>query len=76
MSTTTTYAVTGLTCSCCAKSVTTELNKIDGVHDVQVDVVPDSASRVTLTSSSDIAADDVRGAIEAAGYALSDPATA
>jgi copper chaperone len=76
MSTTTTYAVTGLTCSCCANSVTTELNKIDTVHGVQVDVVPDGASRVTLTSSSEIAADDVRGAVEAAGYALSDNAPA
>ena len=48
--TTTTYDVTGLTCEHCVRAVTSELGGLPGVQDVQVELVPDGTSQVTVTS--------------------------
>ena len=49
--TTTTYKVTGMTCEHCANAVTTEVSALDGVSAVQVELVPNGVSLVTVTSA-------------------------
>jgi copper chaperone len=66
-----TYDVTGLTCEHCVKAVTGELSGLQGVSGVTVDLVPDGASRVSVTSSGPLAAPAVTEALdEAGGYVL------
>ncbi|HEV2345857.1 MAG TPA: heavy-metal-associated domain-containing protein [Actinocrinis sp.] len=62
-----TYAVTGMHCSHCAHSVTEEVSTIDGVTAVDVDV---DGGRVTVTSTQQLSIDDMRAAIDEAGYQL------
>lgn len=59
------FAVTGMTCDHCAMSVTKELERLDGVSDIQVDV---PNGRVTVTSAHELTAEQVRAAVEEAGY--------
>jgi copper chaperone CopZ len=69
--TTTTYDVTGLTCEHCVRAVTSELGGLPGVRDVQVDLVPDGSSRVTVTSGEPLPGPTVIEALdEAGGYLL------
>jgi copper ion binding protein len=63
----TTYNVTGMTCGHCVLSVTEEVSAIDGVTDVKVDL-PTGA--VTVTTSTEVGAEEVRAAVEEAGYQL------
>ncbi|GAA0530851.1 heavy metal transport/detoxification protein [Saccharopolyspora subtropica] len=63
----TTYHVTGMTCGHCVQSVTEEVGALDGVTGVKVDL-PTGA--VTVTSAKELAIDDVRAAVEEAGYQL------
>jgi copper chaperone len=65
MSQTTTYTVSGMTCSHCVASVTEEVQAIPGVEDVAVDLPTGS---VTITSAEPLADDAVRAAVEEAGY--------
>jgi copper ion binding protein len=67
MSTTSTYTVSGMTCSHCVASVTEEVTKIAGVTDVQVDL-PTGA--VTVASHSPVDDAAVKDALEEAGYEL------
>jgi copper ion binding protein len=60
---TTTYTVTGMTCSHCVASVTEEVSELPGVTDVQVEL---ETGRLTVTG--DAPADAVRGAVQEAGY--------
>jgi copper chaperone len=70
--TTTTYAVTGMTCEHCVKAVTSELGALDGVSAVTVDLVPGGDSQVTVASAGPLAADAVVAALdEAGGYQVS-----
>jgi len=70
--TTTTYAVTGMTCEHCARAVTEELSGLDGVSEVSVDLVPGGASRVTVTSEAEVPEQAVAAALDEAGdYRLS-----
>ena len=62
-----TWTVTGMTCDHCVRAVTTEVGAIDGVTDVDVDL---TTGRVTVISDSPVATDDVRDAVEEAGYSL------
>jgi copper ion binding protein len=63
-----TYTVTGMTCEHCVRSVTEEVRAIDGVTDVAVDL---PTGKVTVSSTRELGADDVRAAVEEAGYQLS-----
>ena len=65
--TSTTYRVQGMTCDHCARAVTEEVTKIEGVTDVAVDV---GAGQVTVTSSQPLTDDVVRDAVDEAGYEL------
>jgi copper chaperone len=70
MSTTITYAVSGMTCGHCVTSVTEEISAIAGVQDVKIDLNPGSESRVTVTSDAPLADEAVREAVDEAGYEL------
>ncbi len=67
---TTTYPVTGMTCSHCVSAVTTELAALPGVTAVSVDLAPGAASAVTVTSATPLRHDDVAAAVDEAGYSL------
>jgi copper chaperone len=69
--TSTTYKVTGMTCEHCANAVTSEVGALDGVSAVQVQLVPDGVSSVTVTSAAALAEAEVSVALdEAGGYQL------
>jgi len=57
------YKVQGMTCGHCKASVTEEVSQLPGVVDIEVDVVSG-----TLTVSGDVSDQDVKSAVEEAGY--------
>jgi len=61
----TTYAVKGMTCAHCVRAVTEEVGKLDGVAGVQVDL---ASGAVVVTSSGELRLDEVRAAVDEAGY--------
>lgn len=65
MTTTKTYTVTGMTCDHCVRSVTTEVSKIEGVSDVDVDL---STGQVTVSSETPIDDATFAAAVDEAGY--------
>lgn len=67
---TTTFQVSGMTCAHCVKSVTAELGKIAGAGAVDVQLVPDGISMVTVSSAAPLDAAAVTAAIDEAGYEL------
>ncbi|GAA1272710.1 heavy-metal-associated domain-containing protein [Kitasatospora nipponensis] len=70
MSNTTTYAVTGMSCGHCEKSVSSEISGLQGVTEVAAD-----AKAGTVTVSSELPLDEaaVRAAVDEAGYELVGP---
>jgi copper chaperone CopZ len=67
MAVTSTYTVSGMTCSHCVQAVTGEVSALPGVTDVQIDL---ASGAVTVTSDAPLAEDDVRAAVDEAGYEL------
>jgi copper chaperone CopZ len=67
MPVTTTYQVTGMTCGHCVAAVTTELSQLPGVREVSVDL---PTGGVTVTSDGPLPIDEVRTAVDEAGYVL------
>jgi copper ion binding protein len=67
MAVTRTYTVSGMTCAHCVQAVTQEISALDGVSGVQVDL---GSGAVTVNSEAPLAADDVRAAVDEAGYEL------
>lgn len=65
---TTTYTVTGMTCGHCVSAVTEEVGKLAGVSDVAIDLVAGGESKVTVTSDGELPLDEVRAAVDEAGY--------
>ncbi|TEX50318.1 MAG: cation-transporting ATPase [Actinomycetales bacterium mxb001] len=63
----TTYRVEGMTCDHCVHAVTTELLLVPGVEAVRVDL---PSGTVEVTSAQPLAEDDVREAVDEAGYTL------
>lgn len=61
------YTVTGMTCGHCVESVTTEVSKIAGVTDIDVDLDTGSVAVVSEGGVDDAA---VRAAVEEAGFEL------
>ena len=70
MSTTTTYAVAGMTCGHCVGAVTEEIAGLPGVHEVHVDLVAGGTSEVRVTSDAPLDEAQVRDAVDEAGYQL------
>lgn len=71
--TTDTYRVTGMTCEHCVAAVTEELTALDGVTAVDVDLVADGTSTVTVSSATPLDTTTVAAAVDEAGYALAGP---
>ena len=67
MSTTQRFQATGLTCGHCARAVSQELTALDGVLDVQVEVVSGGASAVTVVTERELSHDEVVAALDEAG---------
>ncbi|HEY7100998.1 MAG TPA: heavy metal-associated domain-containing protein [Mycobacteriales bacterium] len=65
---TSTYAVAGMTCEHCVRSVTEEVSEVPGVTAVEVDL---AGGRVIVQGDVDDAA--VREAVAEAGYQVVDP---
>jgi copper chaperone CopZ len=65
--TSTTYKVTGMTCGHCASAVTEEIKGIDGVREVNIDLVPGGTSAVTVTSEAPLDGQAVAAAVDEAG---------
>jgi copper chaperone CopZ len=62
-----TYTVNGMTCGHCASAVSAELSRLPGVRDVQVDL---PTGTVVVASDGPLPLDEVRAAIDEAGYEL------
>jgi copper chaperone len=69
MPVTSTYTVSGMTCSHCVQAVSSEISGLPGVDAVQVDL---ATGAVTVTSEAPLAEDAVRAAVDEAGYELAD----
>ncbi|HWG23645.1 heavy metal-associated domain-containing protein [Actinospica sp.] len=63
----TVYSVHGMSCGNCAGHVTEELSAIEGVTGVRVDL---EAKKVTVGSIRELTEDEVRAAVDEAGYEL------
>jgi copper chaperone len=63
-----TYTVTGMTCAHCTNAVSTEVNKVAGVQSVNIDL---SSGHVTV-SGDGYSDEQIRAAVDEAGYALSE----
>lgn len=68
MTTTTTYAVSGMTCGHCVAAVTEELTKLPGVREVKIDLVAGGTSSVEVVSEAELDTAQVRDAVDEAGY--------
>ena len=64
------YAVAGMTCGHCVGAVTQELAGLEGVEGVDVTLVADGTSTVTVTSSRPVSDEAVAAAIHGAGYTV------
>ena len=62
-----TYTVTGMTCDHCSRSVSAEVSAVAGVTAVDVDL---ATGTVAVTSEQPISTDEIREAVEEAGYTL------
>ncbi|MER6177415.1 heavy-metal-associated domain-containing protein [Streptosporangium sp. NPDC001681] len=62
----TAYQVSGMTCGHCVSSVSAEIGKVGGVTGVQVDL----ASGAVTVSGAGFSDEEIRAAVEQAGYAL------
>lgn len=62
-----TVAVTGMTCRGCVSAVREEIGNIPGVSNVDVDL---ESGTVRIDSEQPIYQDDIKGAVEEAGYRL------
>jgi copper chaperone len=72
MSTTTDYSVAGMTCNHCVHAVREEVSKVDGVTEVKIDLASGGPSTIQITSQQDLSVDQVREAVDEAGYDLVD----
>lgn len=70
MTTTSTYLVDGMTCGHCVATVTAELMALSSVVTVEVALVPEDVSTVTVVSEAPLARVTVAEAIAKAGYGL------
>ncbi|MDO0930712.1 cation transporter [Streptomyces sp. DG2A-72] len=61
------YDVKGMTCDHCVQAVSSELNGLPGVEDVQVDL---PSGQVTVTSEQQLDSAAVAAAVDVAGYEL------
>jgi len=61
------YRVPGVSCQHCVRAITEELRKIEGVHDIEVNL----AAKIVRVVSEDTVPDErIRSGIEEAGYTI------
>ncbi|WP_072690383.1 heavy-metal-associated domain-containing protein [Rhodococcus marinonascens] len=70
---TTTVTVTGMTCGHCVSSVREEIGSLDGVVSVDVDL---ATGKVAIDSTAPLDPSAVAGAVEEAGYQVTELADA
>lgn len=68
----TTLKLEGLTCQHCVGSVTSEIQKLPGVTEVDIDLVNDGVSTATVTSNPTPSAEQLQTAVVNAGYTVTD----
>ena len=61
------FNVQGMTCGHCAQAVSSEINKLNGVTNVEVNV---ESGVVKVTSEDSLNVDEVASAVDEAGYEL------
>lgn len=66
------YAVRGMTCDHCVIAVTEEISALEGVIAVDIELVVNGNSRVTVASEHPLDTNLVRAAVDEAGYEISD----
>ncbi len=64
------YRVSGMTCDHCVAAIDDEVRQLAGVLDVVIDLAPGDITTVTVTSDAPLLLDDVRAAVDEAGYDL------
>ncbi|MDR1634371.1 MAG: cation transporter [Bifidobacteriaceae bacterium] len=64
------YAVEGMTCQHCVKAVKEEVGALAGVTGVEVVLVPEGISTVSVTSANPLDDAAVAAAVDEAGYQL------
>ena len=62
--------VAGMTCQHCVKAVTAEVSALPGVTSVDVQLGPEGISQVTVESADEVQRDDLKAAVEEAGYTM------
>lgn len=67
-----TLNVTGMTCHHCVSSVKEELGEIDGVSNIDVALNTGGASVVTFDASAPVTDEQIRDAIDEAGYDIAE----
>ena len=67
---TTTYQVQGMTCGHCVGSVSREVGRLEGVTGVEIELVPDGVSTLTVSSAAPLETTQVAAAVAEAGYEL------
>ncbi|MER7580286.1 cation transporter [Kitasatospora sp. NPDC097691] len=67
MSSTITYTVSGMSCGHCEKAISEELSALTGVTEVAADA---KAGTVTVSSAAPLDDEQVRTAVDEAGYEL------
>ncbi|MBA3339248.1 MAG: heavy-metal-associated domain-containing protein [Geodermatophilaceae bacterium] len=70
MTTSNDYTVTGMTCAHCVAAVSEEIGTLEGVMKVSVDLVEGGESTVHVTSETPLDPEQVRLAVDEAGYRL------
>jgi copper chaperone CopZ len=63
-------SVEGMTCNHCVSAVSSEVSALPGVDAVQVELVRDGLSSVTITTAEPLGEDQLAAAIERAGYQM------
>jgi copper chaperone len=62
-----TFPITGLTCGHCVGAVTSEVKALPGVTDVQVDLVAEGTSTLSVTADKTLTDAEVAAALDEAG---------
>lgn len=68
--TSTTYTVRGMTCGHCVNAVTEEIEQLDGVSEVNIELIEGGDSPVIVTSAGELDRAAVSAAVDEAGYEL------
>jgi copper chaperone CopZ len=68
MSSTQSLLIEGMTCSHCVNSVTTAVSAVPGVESVEIDLVPDGRSTLTVIGDDALSEETLANAVVGAGY--------